>query len=856
MRLFLTISLMTLSVMVSAQRNQKKLESSFDFGAGNHFGLRQIESGFNVNSLTLSNYTLGWTNYFTNNKFGGRLEFSYDRMVNNTNSSPFQTNYFRATYYLNTSLKNLIGWGISKKPVIDKKSFIQSFDIDLAAGIGYSAMTNKQATITVSPFLRKADDMLNISFRISPSLEIADGLKLFASYTRINHSAQSNSFDFTESITNTAFRGAFRTLNVGIRYTPQTSRVYSRALKERNKNLHFITSLDLSFGNHFAGKTNNTSATINSLGINHFNIGAQHKYPNSKLSGRFDIGYDVFSARKNDPNYSTKYFRTTYQVIADLGSLSPYQGNENRFNLALGSGIGFSTMYNSQSKDNFSDKFLIGDDMYVLLFSIIPTYKINNSFSLVSNLTLVSHSLQSNSWDLRESQINSAFNGRLMNFSVGLRYHLNERMWNTNAELENKIEKNLTVDASIGNHFGGRAQGSNQNLNSAIGRHFAIGLIHPYHNPVYFGRFEFAKDKLGSGNNGDINYYRGTYYMMTSLKNQLKQNDQFEEKNSKTDLQFGLGVGASMLKSTESNDTFISKGDDMLNLCLRVAPTYKINDNISAFAAYTWTSHSLQSMYFDESQSIDKTMFNGRLMNASLGITYTVIKSKPRRSFVEVAPIKNVSEAKNVEKEQSHTISVVSDSSQVVINEAVIEPEQIQVETIVGEKGELNPTNTGKKDVTPISSNTTSNSSENVKQSESNSISEKSESQEKNDQILSTTSYTPVGEYPVNTSVITESQKQSLKDLAFQLKQNKFLSLQLTGYTDNIGSAEYNLSLSRKRAALVKEYLMSQGISGDRIRIDYKGIENPVASNSTTEGRTKNRRVEIEIIKHSVPYGN
>jgi len=88
------------------------------------------------------------------------------------------------------------------------------------------------------------------------------------------------------------------------------------------------------------------------------------------------------------------------------------------------------------------------------------------------------------------------------------------------------------------------------------------------------------------------------------------------------------------------------------------------------------------------------------------------------------------------------------------------------------------------------------------------------------------------------------------------MKENKFLSIQLTGHTDNIGSAEYNLVLSRKRAALVKEYLMSQGVSSDRIRIDYKGIANPIESNSTTEGRSKNRRVDIEIIKHTEPFGN
>jgi outer membrane protein OmpA-like peptidoglycan-associated protein len=831
MRLFITLFVLTIALTASAQRNQKKLETSFDFGAGNHFGLRQIENGFNVNALTLSNYTLGWNNYFTNDKIGGRLELSYDRMINNTNSASFQTNYFRATYFLNASLKHIVGWGISKKPIIDKKSFLQSFDIDLAAGIGYSGMTNKSASISESPFLRKADDMLNVAFKVTPSLEIASGLKLFASYTRINHSAQSNSFDFTRSLANTAFKGAFRTLNVGLRYTPQSTRVYSRTLKALHKNLHFITAIDASIGNHFAGSTKETTTKFSSLGINHLNVGATHKYPNSKLSGRFDLGYDIFQGLKNETEFKTKYFRTTYQVIADLGSLSPYQGNEDRFNLSFGMGFGFASMYNAQSRNNYSDKFLNGDDMYALVFSLMPSYKINNSLSLITNLTLVSHSLQSRSWDLNSSQYNSAFNGKLINFSLGMRYHLGERKWNYNAELENKINKLLTVDLAIGNHFGGRAQKINQSLSSTPGKHFAIGLVHPFHNPIYYGRFEMATDALNSANSTKANYFRSTYFLMSSIKNQLKRKDSFEEKNSNIDLHFGIGVGANMFKGESSDDTFLSKGDDVLNLSFRIAPTYKLSEKATAFLAYTFVSHSFQSMYYDMSQSIDKRMFNGRLMNASVGVAYTLRKSKGKKTFAQVIPveeplIKEVNKELDVVNEdtlnnQNETLPVENTAvSNQIIEENIIQKDE--------------PKNASTESPSSVVNST----------------------DEKPDNIQSRTSYTPVGAYPVNTAVITESQKQSLKDLAFQMKGNKFLSIQLTGHTDNIGSAEYNLVLSRKRAALVKEYLMSQGVSSDRIRIDYKGIANPIESNSTTEGRSKNRRVDIEIIKHTEPFGN
>lgn len=67
------------------------------------------------------------------------------------------------------------------------------------------------------------------------------------------------------------------------------------------------------------------------------------------------------------------------------------------------------------------------------------------------------------------------------------------------------------------------------------------------------------------------------------------------------------------------------------------------------------------------------------------------------------------------------------------------------------------------------------------------------------------------------------------------------------GYTDNVGSEEYNLSLSRMRAETVAEQLKDAGISGDRIVVLWYGAANPVASNDTEEGREQNRRVEIAV---------
>ena len=73
------------------------------------------------------------------------------------------------------------------------------------------------------------------------------------------------------------------------------------------------------------------------------------------------------------------------------------------------------------------------------------------------------------------------------------------------------------------------------------------------------------------------------------------------------------------------------------------------------------------------------------------------------------------------------------------------------------------------------------------------------------------------------------------------------LRLAIEGHTDSTGSAEFNQTLSQKRADAVHEYLVTQGLDGDKLSAQGLGMDNPVADNSTSAGRQKNRRVEIVI---------
>ncbi len=73
------------------------------------------------------------------------------------------------------------------------------------------------------------------------------------------------------------------------------------------------------------------------------------------------------------------------------------------------------------------------------------------------------------------------------------------------------------------------------------------------------------------------------------------------------------------------------------------------------------------------------------------------------------------------------------------------------------------------------------------------------------------------------------------------------LTLEVDGYTDNVGSDEFNQKLSGERADAVRDYLTSQGVSPDSIVTKGFGKDNPVASNGTSEGRQENRRVELVV---------
>ncbi len=102
--------------------------------------------------------------------------------------------------------------------------------------------------------------------------------------------------------------------------------------------------------------------------------------------------------------------------------------------------------------------------------------------------------------------------------------------------------------------------------------------------------------------------------------------------------------------------------------------------------------------------------------------------------------------------------------------------------------------------------------------------------------------------FDFDKSVIKPEGQAKLDDLVSKTKGIALEVIIAVGHTDSVGTAEYNQGLSERRASAVKDYLVSKGIEKNRVYTEGKGEKQPIASNSTSEGRAKNRRTEIEVV--------
>jgi tetratricopeptide (TPR) repeat protein len=102
--------------------------------------------------------------------------------------------------------------------------------------------------------------------------------------------------------------------------------------------------------------------------------------------------------------------------------------------------------------------------------------------------------------------------------------------------------------------------------------------------------------------------------------------------------------------------------------------------------------------------------------------------------------------------------------------------------------------------------------------------------------------------YKIDSWQLKKESMSELNNLANLLSENRDLIIEIGGYTDSTGSAEYNMVLSEKRALSVVNYLIDRGISHERLKYIGYGNASPIGDNVTIDGRKLNRRTEAKII--------
>ena len=105
--------------------------------------------------------------------------------------------------------------------------------------------------------------------------------------------------------------------------------------------------------------------------------------------------------------------------------------------------------------------------------------------------------------------------------------------------------------------------------------------------------------------------------------------------------------------------------------------------------------------------------------------------------------------------------------------------------------------------------------------------------------------------FAVNSSTLNQTSRNALTQFANTLKTYPDTDVQIFGHTDSSGNDNINIPLSKDRAGSVQTFLRGQGIENSRMVAEGLGSSQPVADNSTTAGRTLNRRVEIFILPNA-----
>ncbi|MCO5259118.1 MAG: OmpA family protein [Crocinitomicaceae bacterium] len=375
---------------------------------------------------------------------------------------------------------------------------------------------------------------------------------------------------------------------------------------------------------------------------------------------------------------------------------------------------------------------------------------------------------------------------------------------------------------------------------------------------------------------------QNTHFIRTTVQSVINIGDMI--KLNTLSKRFGLLLHAGLGYSRMWQKVPAKISNDMVNMVIGITPQLRIAPRWSLKGDVSFVANHRQKYTFDflgKLNTLNTLNFSGMFFDVSVGVTYHIGKNKNHADWVATkycCGTENASSFSDTEiedlKERIRLLEehLKDDDNDGVINKRDLEPKStagaivnslgVTIEEVKDTDGDglpdnidECPTEPGRIMGCPDRDNDGIPDKDDECPDEYGKPENKGcplakETMERIKQISEST-YFDTGK-----ATIKSESFEGLNNFSTILKENPEVQVAIEGHTDNQGRVEFNLNLSKERAAAVREYIISQGVDPGRVTSEGYGDSRPIADNETEEGRAKNRRVEIHTsVKEIIEKG-
>jgi OmpA-OmpF porin, OOP family len=428
-----------------------------------------------------------------------------------------------------------------------------------------------------------------------------------------------------------------------------------------------------------------------------------------------------------------------------------------------------------------------------------------------------------------------------------------------------------SVGVNIGGHDGYAPSRATSHVYQI--HHYALNGRYMFNNRLGI-KLDLGYDLIdynGSGGNNP-NYFRTTISGVVNVGDMIK----LHSISDRLGLLIHGGTGLSHLwlgeksqpKTGNETDPLFKKVDDMINFRFGATPQFKLNEKLSLNADLSYTFHARQTYEWTmQTRNWHKHGITGYMLNISVGASY-YFGSKAKHAdwtpTVYGGTAKEVDMSKYDQLVKELQERTKDDDKDGVANYADVEPNTPEG-SYVNSKGEAlkDRDNDGIADEYDLCPDIKGSfSMDGCVDSDGDGIGDSA------DACPTVPGIAANKGCPEVSKAVKEVMNKALKGVQFETNKDVLLpasfpvlnevvkvmmdypeyNLAIEGHTDNVGNDDANMILSKNRAQSCAVYLMSKGISGDRLKVEGFGETRPKALNDTQQGKALNRRVEFNVV--------